>query len=65
MVLVSTLCVSALSSLLNCVVDLGRVLTGIQVPLEDYDEFQLFLDDLGYHYVEETNNEMYKRYLRG
>ncbi|KIM69747.1 hypothetical protein SCLCIDRAFT_1208262 [Scleroderma citrinum Foug A] len=45
--------------------DLGKVLTGIQVPLEDYDQFQQFLDDLGYHYVEETNNEMYKRYLRG
>lgn len=65
MVLVSTLFIPVLSSLLNCTVDLGKVLTGIQVPLEDYDQFQQFLDDLGYHYVEETNNEMYKRYLRG
>ncbi|KAG8213970.1 hypothetical protein J3R82DRAFT_10719 [Butyriboletus roseoflavus] len=45
--------------------DLGRVLTGIQVPPQDYDQFQQFLDKLGYHYVEETNNEVYKRYLRG
>ncbi|KAH0827900.1 tryptophan synthase beta subunit-like PLP-dependent enzyme [Lanmaoa asiatica] len=45
--------------------DLGRVLTGIQVPPQDYDHFQQFLDRLGYHYVEETNNEVYKRYLRG
>ena len=46
-------------------VDLGKVLTGIQVPVEDYEQFQQFLDTLGYHYVEETNNAMYKRYLRG
>lgn len=45
--------------------DLGKVLTGIQVPPQDYDQFQQFLDKLGYHYVEETNNEVYKRYLRG
>ncbi|KIK99410.1 hypothetical protein PAXRUDRAFT_8883 [Paxillus rubicundulus Ve08.2h10] len=45
--------------------DLSKVLTGIQVPPQDYDQFQQFLKDLGYHYVEETNNEVYKRYLRG
>lgn len=45
--------------------DLGKVLTGIQVPSQAYDQFQQFLDKLGYHYVEETNNEVYKRYLRG
>ena len=50
---------------LACVLDLGKVLTGIQVPPQDYDQFQQFLDKLGYHYVEETNNEVYKRYLRG
>lgn len=50
---------------LACTVDLGKVLTGIQVPPQDYDQFQLFLDKLGYHYVEETDNEVYKRYLRG
>ncbi|KAI9569690.1 tryptophan synthase beta subunit-like PLP-dependent enzyme [Boletus coccyginus] len=45
--------------------DLGKVLTGIQVPRQDYDLFQQFLDKLGYHYVEETHNEVYRRYLRG
>lgn len=48
-----------------CAIDLGRVLTGIQVPHQDYGQFQQFLDKLGYHYVEETDNEVYKRYLRG
>ncbi|KAL4078363.1 tryptophan synthase beta subunit-like PLP-dependent enzyme [Scleroderma yunnanense] len=43
----------------------GMYTSGIQVPPEDYGQFQQFLDKLGYHYVEETENEMYKRYLRG
>lgn len=47
------------------VTDLGRVLTAIQVPQEDYPAFDEFLVRLGYHYVEETGNEVYKRYLRG
>lgn len=50
---------------LACNLDVGRVLTGIQVPPKDCDQFQQFLDKLGYHYVEETDNEVYKRYLRG
>lgn len=50
---------------LACILDLGKVLTGIQVPRQDYDLFQQFLDKLGYHYVEETHNEVYRRYLRG
>ncbi|KAG6334665.1 hypothetical protein ID866_4432 [Astraeus odoratus] len=45
--------------------DLGKVLTGIQVPSEDHGQFQHFLDNLGYTYVEETENELYKKYLRG
>ncbi|KAH7926722.1 threonine dehydratase I [Leucogyrophana mollusca] len=45
--------------------DLGKVLTGIQVPPSEGDQFSKFLDSLGYHYVEETENEVYKRYLRG
>ncbi|KAI6033160.1 tryptophan synthase beta subunit-like PLP-dependent enzyme [Pisolithus orientalis] len=45
--------------------DLGKVLAGIQVPPEDSNHFQQFLDKLGYHYVEETDNEVYRKYLRG
>src|SRR3984957_14196530 len=43
--------------------DLGKVLAGIQVPSEDFAAFGDFLDRLGYLYVEETDNEIYKRYL--
>jgi len=45
--------------------DLGRILTAIQVPPEDYPAFDEFLGQLGYRYVEETENEVYKRHLRG
>ncbi|KAJ6499938.1 tryptophan synthase beta subunit-like PLP-dependent enzyme [Mycena vitilis] len=45
--------------------DLGKVLAGIQVPPSDHDAFQLFLAQLGYPYVDETENPVYKRYLRG
>ncbi|KAF9012364.1 tryptophan synthase beta subunit-like PLP-dependent enzyme [Cyathus striatus] len=45
--------------------DLGKVLAGVQVPLSDYDEFDAFLKKLDYAYVEETDNAVYKRYLRG
>lgn len=44
--------------------DLGKVLAGIQAPEEDSAQFEEFLRDLGYPYVEETHNEVYKRYLR-
>ncbi|KAF7376185.1 Threonine dehydratase [Mycena sanguinolenta] len=45
--------------------DLGKVLAGIQVPPSDHDAFELFLNQLGYPYVDETENPVYKRYLRG
>ncbi|KAI0293198.1 tryptophan synthase beta subunit-like PLP-dependent enzyme [Russula brevipes] len=44
--------------------DLGKVLAGIQAPEEDSTQFSEFLRELGYPYVEETHNEVYKRYLR-
>lgn len=44
--------------------DLGKVLAAIQVPPSDAKEFDGFLNNLGYPYVEETENEVYKRYLR-
>ncbi|KAH8119144.1 threonine ammonia-lyase [Phellopilus nigrolimitatus] len=45
--------------------DLGKVLAGIQVPPDEYKEFDEFLEQLGYDFVEETENETYKRYLQG
>ncbi|MBC8519033.1 MAG: threonine ammonia-lyase, biosynthetic [Gammaproteobacteria bacterium] len=41
----------------------GRVLCGVQVPSEERADFQKFLDDLGYHYWEETENPVYKLFL--
>lgn len=45
-------------------VDLGKVLAGIQAPEEDSTRFTEFLRELGYPHVEETQNVVYKRYLR-
>lgn len=42
----------------------GRVLAGMQVPDRDTAEFQRFLDDLGYPYIEETHNPAYHLFLR-
>ncbi|EIW83342.1 threonine ammonia-lyase [Coniophora puteana RWD-64-598 SS2] len=43
--------------------DMGKVLAGIQVPPAEHADFDKFLDTLGYHYVEETENPVYRRYL--
>jgi threonine dehydratase len=42
----------------------GRVLCGLQVPAPDEAEFQRFLDDLGYPYIDETSNPAYPLFLR-
>ena len=41
----------------------GRVLTGVQVPPSDKAEFKRFLKELGYTFVEETDNPAYKLFL--
>lgn len=43
--------------------DYGRVLMGIQVPREATPTFRSFLDDVGYGYVEETENPAYELFL--
>jgi threonine dehydratase len=45
--------------------DIGKVLAGIQVPPEDNAEFDSILKQVGYAFVEETDNPVYKRLLRG
>lgn len=44
--------------------DFGRVLAGMQVPPEDADAFDTFLETLGYEYCEETDNLAYQQFLR-
>jgi len=44
--------------------DYGRILVGLQVPQADAKAFQAFLDTLGYPFVEETSNPVYRLFLR-
>lgn len=41
----------------------GRVLVGIQVPPQESDLFDLFLEKLGYVYTDETGNEAFRLFL--
>ncbi len=44
--------------------DYGRILVGLQVPPADNKAFAAFLDTLGYPYVEETDNPVYRLFLK-
>ena len=44
--------------------DYGRILVGIQVPRRDNTAFKRFLDSLNYPFVEETDNPVYRLFLR-
>jgi threonine dehydratase len=44
--------------------DYGRILVGLQVPPKDDKAFDKFLKALGYPYAEETDNPVYRLFLR-
>jgi len=44
--------------------DYGRILVGLQVPRGDGAAFRTFLDTLNYPYVDESNNPVYRLFLR-
>jgi threonine dehydratase len=44
--------------------DYGRILVGIQVPKGDSKAFKTFLDQLNYPFSEETQNPVYRLFLR-
>ena len=44
--------------------DYGRILVGLQVPASDDTVFKKFLLTLGYPYVEETSNPVYRMFLQ-
>ena len=44
--------------------DYGRILVGMQVPKEDSKAFEKFLNNLGYPWVEETQNPAYRLFLQ-
>ena len=41
----------------------GRILVGLQVPLEERAEFDAFVDSLGYPHWDESDNPVYKLFL--
>ena len=41
----------------------GRVAVGLDVPPVEREQVNGFLDEIGYHYCEETNNKAYKAFL--
>jgi threonine dehydratase len=43
--------------------DYGRIVTGIQVPPHEMEQWQGFLDTLGYQYWDENQNPAYKLFL--
>jgi threonine dehydratase len=43
--------------------DYGRIVIGIQVPPQEMEEWQAFLDTLGYRYWDENQNPAYKLFL--
>ncbi len=44
--------------------DYGRILVGLQVPDKDAKAFDKFLSTLGYPWVEETSNPVYRMFLQ-
>ncbi|KAG5354539.1 Threonine dehydratase [Yarrowia sp. B02] len=44
--------------------DIGKILTALDVPEKDNQALQEFLDKLKYPYVEETDNVVYKQFMR-
>lgn len=43
--------------------DFGRVLAGFEVPHQELDQFRKSLDEIGYSYQMELDNEAYRRFL--
>jgi len=44
--------------------DYGRILVGIQVPSSDAAAFRDFLETLAYPWIEESENPVYRLFLR-
>ena len=44
--------------------DYGRIVLGIQVPPDEMEQWQAFIDTIGYPYWDESDNHAYKLFLR-
>ena len=45
------------------IIDVGKILAGIQVPPADRSALEEFLRGLGYTWWDETDNVVYKRFM--
>lgn len=43
----------------------GRVLVGVQLPGDEVKDFKRYMEKIGYHYSEETDNVAYSLFARG
>ncbi len=43
--------------------EFGRVLIGLEIPEQNDKSLESFFDQLGYHYIEETDNQAYRLFL--
>ena len=43
--------------------EFGRVLIGLEIPDQSERNLKIFLDNLGYHYIEETSDPAYRLFL--
>lgn len=48
---------------LDLTADVAKVLAGVQVPPDTAEKFQDYLTSLGYSYVDETENPVFKTFL--
>lgn len=48
---------------LDCDEDVGKVLAGIQVPPGKRADLETFLVQLGYPFIDETENPVYKKFM--
>jgi threonine dehydratase len=44
--------------------DVAKILAGVDVPPEDSDDLKVFLKELNYPFIEETDNLVYSRFLK-
>lgn len=44
--------------------DIGKILAGIQVPEDGKEQLESFLKELQYPFVDETENSVYRSFMR-
>lgn len=65
MVSLTSIQIHTVSNRVFLTIDMGKVFVGIQVPPEENQSLDESLNRLGYTFIEETDNVVYKTFLRG